>query len=162
MTTPLSIVVAVSENGVIGRDGGMPWHLPDELRHFRRLTMGHIVLMGRRTFESLPAALDGRRMWVLSRDPAFRAAQVRRFGALEDALAAAGDEELMVIGGASVYAQALPLARRIVLTRVHAVVDGDAHFPDPDPAAWDSRVLASHPADQRNRYPFTVIEYLRR
>ena len=125
----LSLVVAVADNGVIGRDGDLPWRLPGELKYFRRLTMGHTVLMGRRTFDSLPKALDGREMWVLSRDPSFAPSSARRFDTLDAALAAAGSRDLMVIGGASLYAATLPLADTIWLTRVHANPDGDTHLP---------------------------------
>lgn len=158
----LSLVVAVAENGVIGRDGDLPWRLPGELKYFRRLTMGHIVLMGRRTLESLPKALDGRAMWVLSRDAGFESPIAQRFGSLGAAIETAAERELMVIGGASVYAAALPLADTIWLTRVHAAVDGDTHFLALDESQWDSTELERHPADERHPHAFSMHRLDRR
>ncbi len=158
----LSLVVAMAENGVIGRDGDLPWRLPSELKYFRQLTMGHIVLMGRRTYESLPRVLDGRQMWVLSRREDFHPAHARRFASLQAACEAAGDRELMVIGGASLYAEALPLADRIWLTRVHAVVDGDTRFPDWNEDDWQATSIAEHPADERHAWAHSIWRLDRR
>lgn len=152
----LSLVVAVADNGVIGRDGDLPWRLPGELKYFRRLTMGHTVLMGRRTFDSLPKALDGREMWVLSRDPSFAPSSARRFDTLDAALAAAGSRDLMVIGGASLYAATLPLADTIWLTRVHANPDGDTHLPPLDTARWRDTELERHAADERHAHAYSM------
>jgi dihydrofolate reductase len=134
MTMQVSIVVAVAANGVIGRDGGLPWRLPADLRFFKRVTMGHHLIMGRKTWASIGRPLPGRTMVVLTRDPsaAFPGAAVAH--ALPEALAlarAAGDSEACVIGGAEVFAHALPLADRLYLTRVHADVEGDVYFPVP-------------------------------
>ncbi|MCS6987722.1 MAG: dihydrofolate reductase [Sphingomonadaceae bacterium] len=144
------LVVAAAENGVIGRGGRLPWHLPQDLRRFRRLTLGHPVVMGRRTFESLGRPLEGRCNIVLSRDPAFTAPGAAVVRGLEEALAIAarGRPEgapLFVIGGADVYRQALPLAHRIELTRVMGRPTGDAVFPDPDPRHWQR--LGVEPAE---------------
>ncbi len=136
------LVVAAAENGVIGRDGRMPWHLPEDLRRFRRMTTGHPVIMGRRTFESIGRPLPGRHNIVMSRDPAWRAAGVTVAANLAEAIAAAGLDpraraaRIFVIGGAQVYAEALPVATAIELTRVHASPEGDTFFPGPDPAHW--------------------------
>lgn len=143
MTRPeIVLVVAVAENGVIGRDGVMPWHLPEDLRRFRRLTVGHPVVMGRRTFESIGRPLPGRHNIVLTRDPRWRAEGVTVAGNLAEAIAAAGldprtrSPRIFVIGGAAVYAEAMPVATAIELTRVHARPEGDTFFPGPDPAQW--------------------------
>jgi dihydrofolate reductase len=154
----LSLVVAVADNDVIGRGGGLPWHLPADLRRFRALTMGKPMLMGRRTWESLPGLLPGRRHIVLTRTPGYEAPGCTVVGSLEEALEAAGDApELMVIGGAGLFAETLPRARRIHLTRVHASVDGDTFFPRYDPAQWRETAREHREADERNPYACTFI-----
>jgi dihydrofolate reductase len=122
--------VARADNGVIGRDGGLPWRLPADLRRFKALTMGKPMVMGRRTFESFPEPLPGRRHIVLTRDADWRADGAEPVGSVEDALAIAGDgEEIAVIGGAEVFALFRPLATRVELTEVHSDVDGDTSMP---------------------------------
>lgn len=154
----LSLVVAVADNDVIGRGGGLPWHLPADLRRFRALTMGKPMLMGRRTWESLPGLLPGRRHIVLTRTPGYEAPGCTVVGSLEEALETAGDApELMVIGGAGLFAETLPRARRIHLTRVHASVDGDTFFPRYDPAQWRETAREHREADERNPYACTFI-----
>jgi dihydrofolate reductase len=128
----VTLIVAVAENGVIGRDGTLPWRLPADLAFFKRVTIGHHIVMGRRTFESLGRVLPGRPHLVLSRDPAFRRDDVVVLPDLATAIAhaeKAGETELFVIGGASVYEAALAHADRILLTRVHARPEGDVLFP---------------------------------
>ena len=153
----VSLVVAMDEGGVIGRGGALPWRLPEDLKHFRRLTLGKTVLMGRKTWESLGKPLDGRRNWVLSRDPAFHAAGAEVFATLDRALAAHGEGELVVIGGAELYRQALPLARTLHLTRVHARVDGDTTFPPWSPAEFRQTAVEHHPADARHAHAYSFI-----
>ena len=153
----ISLVVAMDENGIIGRDGALPWRLPEDLRHFRRLTLGKTVLMGRRTWESLGKPLEGRRNWVLSRDPAFRPAGAEVFASLEQALAAHGEGELVVIGGADLYRQALPLARTLHLTRVHARVEGDRRFPPWREADFRQTEVVNHPADARHAHAYSFV-----
>lgn len=154
----LSLVVAVADNGVIGRGGGLPWHLPADLRRFKALTMGKPMLMGRRTWESLPGLLPGRAHIVLTRTPGYEAPGCTVVGSLEEALEVAGDvPELMVIGGAGLFAETLPRARRIHLTRVHASVDGDTFFPRYDPAQWRETAREHRGADERNAYACTFI-----
>jgi dihydrofolate reductase len=153
----VSLVVAVAENGVIGRDGGLPWHLSSDLKTFRRLTMGKPLIMGRRTFQSLKKPLDGRDNIVVSRDASFRpegAIVARDFAAaLAHARACAvarGAGEIMVIGGSDVFKEALPFARFIYKTEVHGRPEGDAHFPDVDWSLWEERgrePLARGPRD---------------
>ncbi len=160
----ISLIAALDEEGFIGREGGLPWHLPDDLRHFRRLTMGHHVIVGRRTFESIGRALPGRTLLVLSRAPALDLPDgVRSVASLDQALdraRAAGDEEVFIAGGASVYRDALPLADRLYLTRVHARVGGDVRFPPLPPEPWREVAREDHPADaaHAHAFSFTVLE----
>lgn len=133
----LSLIVAAADNGVIGREGKLPWHLPPDLKHFKALTLGKPVIMGRKTFDSIGKALPGRQNIVLSHDAGYRAAGARVVGDLESALWAAADvDEVMVIGGAAIFAQALPIADRIYWTEIHADVTGDVLFPSFDRAEW--------------------------
>lgn len=135
--TRISLIAAVARNGVIGRDGGMPWHLPEELRHFKATTMGHTLVMGRRTFEGIGRPLPGRRTIVLTRDRDWHHADVEVAHTFPEALALAGPaDEVYVAGGAQVYAEALPYAHRVVLTEVDAEPEGDTCFPDWDRSGW--------------------------
>jgi dihydrofolate reductase len=138
----VTIVVAVGSGGVIGADGRMPWHLPEDLRHFRALTLGHTVVMGRRTFESIGRPLDGRRNIVLTRQPEWHHEGVETARSLEEALALSDD--VFVIGGGEVYREAMPLADRIYLTRVEGTWVGDTFFPTIDPAAWEEISCERH------------------
>jgi dihydrofolate reductase len=159
----IALVAAVAANGVIGRDGVLPWRLPADLRRFRELTLGHHVVMGRRTHASIGRALDGRVNLVLTSRPESVAPGCRPSRDLDEALAvarAAGESEVHVIGGAAVYAAALPRASRIYLTKIEATIDGDTRFPDLDPGEWREVAREERPADERNTYPlaFTVLE----
>lgn len=150
-----SLIVARARNGTIGRDNAMPWHLPADLAHFKRTTLGHPVIMGRRTWESLGRALPGRRNIVVSRSPSYRAPGAEVVRSLEEAWRAAGQaDEAFVIGGAQLYAEALAVADRIYLTEVAADVEGDTRFPPLAPGEWRESLLAEHPADERN--PFAL------
>lgn len=132
------LVAAVADNGVIGSDGDLPWHLPAEFAHFRRTTTGHVVVMGRRTFESMGRPLPRRTNIVVTRTPGWSAPGVVAVASVEAALreAARHDGDVMVIGGAQIYAQALPLAHAQVLTEVHLRPDGDTHYPHFDRSQW--------------------------
>lgn len=144
MSAPaLALVVAAADNDVIGRGNDLPWKLPADLAHFKRVTMGKPILMGRRTFDSIGRALPGRSNIVMTRDRSFEAAGVRVVHGLADALALAGDiatcdgaSEIMVIGGAQIYSAALPLADRLYLTRVHLMPPGDTYLPRIDWSEW--------------------------
>jgi len=126
----VTLVVARADNGVIGKDGGLPWRIPEDLKHFKALTMGKPMVMGRRTFESLPGLLPGRRHIVLTRDTGWSAPGAEAVTSIAQALHAAGDAaELMVIGGAEIYAVFLPLAGRIELSEVHRSPEGDTRMP---------------------------------
>lgn len=153
-----SLVVARARNGVIGRDNRLPWRLPADLAYFKRVTMGHPVIMGRRTWESIGRALPGRKNIVVSRDPRYEAPGATVVGSLEDAWRAAGDaDEACVIGGTSLFAEALPTANRIHLTEVEADVPGDTFFPEFDRTAWTEKEVARHARDERHEYPFRIV-----
>lgn len=157
-----SLIVAMDEDRVIGHEGGMPWHLPADLKHFKRTTLGKPVIMGRRTFESIGKPLPDRRNIVLSRS-GFRAEGVETAGSLDDALAMTRDEEeVMIIGGADVFERALPIADRFYLTRVHGHVEGDTHFPPFNHEDWDVVSVENREADDRNPWPMTFIELHRK
>jgi len=154
----VTLIVAMTDDGVIGREGQLPWRLPEDLRRFKAATLGKPVIMGRKTFESIGRSLPQRHNIVLTRQGNFTVADaaVTVVPTLEAALQAAGEvSEVMIIGGAEIYRLALPLTRRILLTRVHAAVAGDTHFPQLDPNAW--RVVASeqYAADDKHAYAMT-------
>ncbi len=132
----LSLIAAMAKNRVIGRDNALPWRLPSDLKHFRRVTLGKPIIMGRKTFESIGRALDGRQNIVVTRNQAFKAEGVTIVHDVGAALEAAGGGEAMVIGGATIYEQTLPLADRIYLTLIHEAFDGDAYFPELNNDEW--------------------------
>jgi dihydrofolate reductase len=161
----LTLVVAAAENNVIGRDGDLPWRLPADLAHFKSVTMGLPIVMGRRTWESIGRPLPGRENIVVSRNPAYVAEGARLVGSLEKAVEharSAGAPELMVIGGAGLYAAALPVADRILLTRVHADIAGDTLMPSMDPEDWEIAEVRERPADDRNPHRLSFMELRRR
>ena len=175
-SVPLSLVVARARNGVIGRDGGLPWRLKDDMAIFRRVTLGRPVIMGRKTWDSLPAKpLKGRGNIVLSRDGSFappgaivcdrfdEALQIGREQAADEVEGREGAEpEVCVIGGEAVFALALPKAARLHLTEVEADVEGDVRFPAFDEAAWREVARESHPAGEGNAHAFVYRRLERR
>jgi dihydrofolate reductase len=149
----ITLLVAMDRSGVIGRDGGLPWRLPDDLKRFKALTLGKPVIMGRKTYASIGRPLPERRNIVISRQESFAAPGVERAGSVAAAIAlCAGAREVMVIGGAEIYRVALPLANKIELTRVEADVAGDTRFPPLNMADWRETARESHPADTRHVY----------
>lgn len=161
----ISFVVARADNGVIGRDNALPWHLPADLRHFKRLTVGKPIVMGRKTFESIGKPLPGRHNIVMTRDPHWRAEGVTVVANLAEAVAAGGldprtrVDEVMIIGGAAVYADALPIATRVYLTEVHDAPEGDTILPGFAADRWRETERADHPAeDGRPAYSFVTLE----
>jgi dihydrofolate reductase len=166
---PISLIVAVAENGVIGRDGGLPWRLSSDLKTFRRLTMDKPIVMGRRTFESIGKVLDGRDNIVVTRDFNFAVEGISTCETVTDALTLArvlattrGADEVMVIGGVRVFEAALPVADRIYLTRVHANVEGDRYFPPLDEAVWVEAGKQALPQGDRDDFASTLYIYERR
>ena len=156
----ISLIVAVSKNGVIGKNGKLPWHLPSELANFKHLTMGHPVIMGRKTFESIGKPLPGRRNIIVTRDKGYQAENCIVAHSLEEALATAqAADEIFIIGGQSLFEEALSKADKIYLTKVDAQVDGDTFF-NLDLGGWQETSSQHHPADARNQYAydFTVLE----
>lgn len=172
MAAPILTVgpVARARNGVIGKDGDLPWRLPDDLAFFKRTTMGKPVIMGRKTWDSLPfKPLPGRLNIVLSRDGSFDPDRAVVCETFQDAVSIGreqasddGVDEVCVIGGAALFTLAMPKARRIYLTEVEAEIDGDVHFPDFDEADWREVRREAHAADDRNQYAFTFRELERR
>lgn len=161
MPREIVIVVARARNGVIGKEGTLPWHIPEDLKRFKALTMGSVMVMGRKTFESLPGLLPGRRHIVLTRDRKWKAPGAEIAHDVEDALRLAGDDQpLSVIGGAEIFALFLPLATRIELTEVVADYDGETVMSDPrNSGVWIERHCADHPAvDGRPAYRFITLE----
>jgi dihydrofolate reductase len=157
---PVYLVAAVAENGVIGANGKLPWHLPEDLQHFKQLTLGHPVIMGRKTWESIGRPLPNRNNIVVSRRAGFHAAGASVALSLEDALAlCAGPDPVFIIGGNELYRAALPYAAGLVLTRIHRSYEGDAHFPEIHPGDWketrrEERVAA-------NGIAFDIVWYER-
>ncbi len=163
MSDPAIILVAaMGKNRVIGIDGRMPWHLPADLKHFKQITMGKPVIMGRRTFESIGKALPGRTNIVLTRGDPPLPDDVIRADSLDTALAAAGEApEVMIIGGAQIYAEALPQATAMELTFVDAEPDGDTFFPEWERSEWDVAATSVHPADDRNAHRLVFCRQVR-
>jgi dihydrofolate reductase len=154
----IAIIVAMAENRTIGRDNRLPWHLPADLRHFKQLTLGKPVLMGRRTHESIGRALPERTNIVISRDRNYAAPGCIVAHSLDSALeAAAGGAEVMVIGGTELYRQLLPRADRIYLTLVHGEFEGDAFFPELAADEWREAERSDYPPDEKNPWPYSFV-----
>ncbi len=157
-----SLIVAVSANGAIGRDGDLPWRLPADLRHFKRLTMGHHLIVGRRTWESVGVVLPGRTMVVVTRDLNYRpkVEGVMVAHSLGEALRLAeSDDEPFVAGGAGLYREALKIVDRIYLTRIHREFEADTFFPEFDAAQWVVVAEEPHEPDEKNVYPYTFLTF---
>jgi len=156
----VQLIVARARNGVIGRRGAMPWHLPEDLAHFKRTTLGHCIVMGRKTWDSIGRALPGRRNIVVTRDPHWHAAGAEAAASLADALARCGGGEAYVIGGGEIYAQALalPLAG-IHLTEIDADFEGDAVFPALEAGRWRERSREHFAATAQRPFAFDVVHY---
>jgi dihydrofolate reductase len=161
----ISMIAAMAHDRVIGKDNQMPWHLPADLAHFKRVTLGKPVLMGRKTFESIGRPLPGRRNLVISRNPDYQAEGIEVVGSVEAALALlAGSsvKELMVIGGGHLYAEMLPSADCLYLTQIDLAVEGDTRFPAFDDGQWQRIECESHPADEKNPHPYSFEIWQRR
>lgn len=156
----ITLVVARAQNGVIGSGGTLPWHIPADLRRFKALTMGSAMVMGRKTFASLPGLLPGRRHIVLTRDAAWQANGAEVVHSVEEALQLASGERVSIIGGADIFAQFMPLADRIEFTEVLADIEGDTVMPDPrDSGSWREVSSEDHPAeDGRPAFRFVTLE----
>jgi dihydrofolate reductase len=168
MSLPLFLLAAIADNGVIGDDNRLIWQLSSDLKRFRQLTMGHPMLMGRKTFDSIGKALPGRETVVLTRDTRFAAENVHVAHDLESAVTLGqslaqtmGASGVAVVGGAEIYALTLPLAQKLYLTEVHASPNGDAFFPQWDKRAFRLIAKQDHPAGPRDQYAFTFADYQR-
>ena len=160
--TELSIIVAMDENRLIGRNNQLPWHLPADLAFFKRTTMGKPIVMGRKTWESIGRPLPGRRSIVITRNPEFSAEGVEFVHDIDAALALCGDEdEVMLIGGANLYAQVLPRATRLYVTRIEHAFDGDTWFPEVDEKTWRIENQEDFDPDHSNPYPYSFIKFVR-
>lgn len=157
----ITLVLARAANGVIGAGGKMPWHLPADLRRFKQLTMGRPMIMGRKTFDSLPAILEGRRHIVLTRDPDWQDEGAEPVATIEEALKLANAPHVMVIGGAEIYRLFLPLADRIELTEVAIEPRGDAIIDYPPAADWHEAAREDHPADDAGRPAYSFVTLTR-
>ncbi|MFN0119324.1 MAG: dihydrofolate reductase [Blastocatellia bacterium] len=154
----ISLIVAMDEQRGIGRDNGLPWRLPADLKRFRELTMGHHLIAGRKTWESIGRPLPGRQMIVVTRNPRYQAPECLMAHSLNEAIALAaarGETEAFIIGGADIYTQTLGMAHRLYLTQVHATVSADTFFPMLDEHEWRETAALFHAADEKNPYPFT-------
>jgi dihydrofolate reductase len=159
----VSLIAAMAENRVIGVNNTLPWRLPADLRHFRLITTGHHVIMGRRNYESIGKPLPNRTNIVVTRNPSYRAPGCLVKHSFEDALAAAADDpEIFVIGGAEIYRQALGHADRLYLTLVHAQVQGDTYFPQFDEMHWQEVSRERHEPDEKNPHACTFLVYDRK
>ena len=157
------LIVAQSDNRAIGHQGAMPWHLPRDLKHFKAQTLGHPVIMGRKTYDSIGRALPGRQNLVISRNAALTLPDAETCPDLATAIARARGDQIFIIGGATIYRLALPLADTLLITRVHTTVArADTFFPPLDPADWQETAREDHPADAANTYPLSFCRYARR
>jgi dihydrofolate reductase len=164
MTLPhISLIVAVADNGVIGRENALPWHLPEDLKRFKRITLGKPIVMGRKTFESIGKPLPGRLNIVMTREAGYRREGVAVVHDVEGALRAAGAaEEVAIIGGADLFRLFLPRATRAHVTRVHGEVSGDVYWPALDAAEWRVVAREEFAADERHAYPMTFETWEKR
>ena len=158
----VSLIVAISENGVIGSAGDLPWRMSADLKRFRALTMGHAIIMGRKTWESIQRLLPGRTTIIVTRNPNYQVEGARIADSLARALALAEDDpQPFIVGGGEIYQRALPLAQRLYVTRVHATIEGDTRFPSIEWSEWRRVETRSGAADDRNEYDYTFEVYHR-
>ncbi len=166
----ISLIVAASENNVIGNNNAIPWHLPDDLKYFRTTTEGHPVIMGRKNYDSILKALGkplpNRRNIIVTRDQTYSAPGCEVASSLDEAIMFARKdndrEKIFIIGGGEIYAQAMELSNEILMTRVHATIDGDVYFPAIDETVWEETKRTEHPADGKHAYAFSFVTYERR
>ena len=161
----ISIIVAVSKNGVIGKDNRLIWRLPDDLKRFKKLTIGHPIIMGRKTFDSIGKPLPGRTSIVVTRNPDFQTDGVVVTNSLESALDHAANlntEEVFIIGGGELYNQAQHLANKLYVTEVDTVIDGDTYFEIEEPEKWQESERTVHTVDDGHSFAFNFVDYIRK
>lgn len=151
----VSMIVAASENGVIGKDGDMPWQLSADLKNFKKITTGHTIIMGRKTWESINRLLPGRTTVIVTRQTDYQVKGAIVVNSVEAALAATEDSSPFIVGGAEVYRLAFPVVSRMYMTRVHAEIDGDTYLPEIDFSSWERVDSVSYQADDKNSYDYT-------
>lgn len=160
-----AIMAAVADNGVIGKDNDLAWHLPADLRHFKKTTSGHYILMGRKTFESLGKPLPNRTNIIITRNPDYLQRGAFVVHSLEKALRLVekdGQEKAFILGGGEIYRQAMALADHMYITEVHGTFEGDTFFPEIHPEVWKEVHRKDYPADEKNKYAYSFVEYDRR
>ena len=156
------IIAAMAKNRVIGIDNRLPWHLPDDLKHFKKLTLNSAIIMGRKTWESLPGLLPDRRHIVISRNPEYLAQGAETVTSLEQAISLVGENRpAFIVGGGNVYQQAINLAKKMFITIVDTEISGDAFFPEWKESLWHEVSREFHPRDEKHRYDFTFVEYVK-
>lgn len=156
-----SIIVAKSQNNAIGKDNQLLWHLPQDMRHFKQMTLGHHMIMGRKTFESIGKPLPGRELIVVTRNPDYQVPGCKIVGSIEEALdwaEQAGETEVLIAGGEQIYRAMLPVADKIYLTEVKTVLEGDTFFPELDKNEWKEIKRTAHPADEQHAYAYNFVE----
>jgi dihydrofolate reductase len=159
----VSIIVAFDQNRLIGRDNGLPWHLPADLKHFKQITMGHYMIMGRKTFESIGKPLPGRTSVVITRQPDLQYEGCIMAHSVEDALAKCpSDAKVFIIGGAEIFNQSLPLCDFLHTTLIHHAFEGDTHFPAVEAETWEEVAREDHHADDKNAWDYSYIDYRRK
>lgn len=158
----VSIIVAIAENNVIGKDNKLVWHLPKDLKHFKETTSGHFIIMGRKTYESNGRPLPNRTNVIITKDKNYKAEGCKIVHSLNEALDFAKNEsEVFIIGGGEIYKQAMPIADRIYLTKVHQPFEGDTFFPEINMKEWSELNRQYFEPDERNKYPFSIITLVR-
>ncbi|MDT4834763.1 IS1595 family transposase ISSsu9 [compost metagenome] len=158
----LSVIVAIAEDNAIGRNNQLLWHLPADLKHFKNLTTGHTIIMGRKTFDSIGKPLPNRRNIVISRNPGLEITGAEMVNSLNHAIALSKDDsEVFIIGGAEIYRQAFPLAQRLYLTRVHGLFEADTFFPKIDATLWKETHAITFPPDEKNALSYTFSTFER-
>ena len=155
----ISAIVAMSENRVIGKDNKLPWHLPADLQHFKNITMGKSILLGRKTYESIGRSLPGRRNIIITHDQRFQATDCIIVHSIEAALAAASSDEVFVIGGALLFQQMLPYVKRLYITLIHHTFAGDTFFPEWNPDEWQEVERIDHQPDTKNNYAYSFMVF---
>ena len=160
----LTAIAAVAQNGIIGKDNDLIWHLPDDLKHFKKLTKGHTIIMGRKTWESIGAKpLPKRRHIIVTRNAEYQAVGAEVTTSISDAIALIeNDDQPFIVGGAEIYRLAMPFVKRLELTYVHNDFDGDTHFPEFDKNEWEVTSEVRHEADEKHEWPFTFVRLDRR
>jgi dihydrofolate reductase len=154
----ITLIAAMAHNRIIGKNNQMPWHLPADLAHFKKMTLGKPVIMGRKTYESIGRPLPGRKNIVVTRNPGFAAAGITSVSDLEKAITAAGDvAEVVIMGGGNIYQQMLEKADRLYLTYIDVCIAGDTQFPDYEHLTWKQTATEIHPADEKNNYSMTFV-----